>query len=371
MYAIAKFARLCSDCNPHLLELLFCREAEVRFCSAAGRALRDAAPLFLSQKVAQTFTGYALSQLKRIQGHRQWLLNPPSAPPTRAQFGLPERTLLPRDQMMAADAEVRRRLDTWSPDWGPLPASEIQRLEDRLAGFMAEVLQAGESKWHLAARAVGLDDNLIAAMDRERRYRSAQRHWSQYRTWQNQRNPARAALEAAHGYDTKHGAHLIRLLRMGLEILETGEVHVWRGGRDAEELRAIRAGAWSYEALCEQATARAARLRILQKQQLGPLPAKPDEEAINALVVDLTRDDLIGARPVEGMTGRESRGTGRLRSDRAVVSECVGMLRGAPGSPQVQWERRNVGGVRARTTRGRVGCSMVAFGCVSAPQPMG
>lgn len=289
VYAIAKFARLCSDCNPHLLELLFCREAEVRFCSAAGRALRDAAPLFLSQKVAQTFTGYALSQLKRIQGHRQWLLNPPSAPPTRAQFGLPERTLLPRDQMMAADAEVRRRLDTWSPDWGPLPASEIQRLEDRLAGFMAEVLQAGESKWHLAARAVGLDDNLIAAMDRERRYRSAQRHWSQYRTWQNQRNPARAALEAAHGYDTKHGAHLIRLLRMGLEILETGEVHVWRGGRDAEELRAIRAGAWSYEALCEQATARAARLRILQKQQLGPLPAKPDEEAINALVVDLTR----------------------------------------------------------------------------------
>ena len=292
VYALAKFCRLSADCNPNMLELLFCRDTEIRLCSPLGERLRDGRHAFLSQKAAHTFTGYALGQLKRIQGHRHWLLNPPKAQPTRHAFGLPERTLLPRDQMLAADAAVRKRLDEWSPDWGPLPQSEIQRLESRLAGFMSEVLVAGESPWHLAARSVGLDDNLIVAMDRERRYRAAQRNWEQYRTWKTKRNPGRAALEAAHGYDTKHGAHLMRLLRMGREIVQTGEVHVWRGDRDADELRAIRHGSWSYDELVERAQAESQTLRQLVKEGRSPLPQKPDNQALNQLVVSLTRAGL-------------------------------------------------------------------------------
>ncbi len=297
VYSLAKFARLCADCNPNMLELLFCRDAEVRLCTPVGETLRQHARSFLSQKAAHTFTGYALAQLKRIQGHRHWLLSPPAGAPSRAEFGLPERTLLPRDQLLAAEAEVQKKLDSWSPDWGSLPGSEIQRLEDRLGEFMAEVMQAGETRWHLAARAVGIDDNLVAAMDRERRYRAAQRGWEQYRTWQRQRNPARAELEARHGYDTKHGAHLVRLLRMGLEIVLTGEVHVWRGDRDAEELRAIRRGAWSYDQLVNYADAEAKRLRSsLSRKTDGtaplPLPEKPDLGAINDLIVGLTRSML-------------------------------------------------------------------------------
>ncbi len=288
VYALAKFVRLCADCNPNMVELLFCRDTELRLCTEVGTRLREAAPLFLSQKAGQTFTGYAMGQLKRIEGHRHWLLRPPAGPPTRAQFSLPERTLLPREQLLAADAEVRKKLDGWSVDWGPLPGSEIQRLEDRLAGFMSELLRAGESRWHLAARAVGLDDNLVEVMDRERRYRAAQRNWEQYRTWKRQRNPARAALEAEFGYDTKHGAHLIRLLRMGLEIVQTGEVHVWRGGIDGEELKAIRRGAWSYEALVSQARAQTQQLRSLLEEGRSPLPAKPDLDGLNRLVVQLT-----------------------------------------------------------------------------------
>lgn len=294
VYSLAKFVRLCADCNPNMLELLFCRDAEVRLCTSDGERLRAARSAFLSQKAAHTFTGYGLAQLKRIQGHRHWLLHPPAGPPTRAAFGLPERTLLPREHLLAAEAEVQKKLDSWSPDWGTLPGSEIQRLEDRLAGFMAEVLQAGETRWHLAARAVGLDDNLLQAMERERRYRSAQRGWEQYRTWKRQRNPARAALEERHGYDTKHGAHLVRLLRMGREIVETGEVHVWRGDRDAEELRAIRLGAWSYDTLVERAEAESTELRAFLASGRCPLPPKPDHTALQSLVVDLTRARLDG-----------------------------------------------------------------------------
>ncbi len=292
VFALAKFVRLCADCNPNMLEALFCRTSELRLITPLGERLRDARSAFLSQKAAHTFTGYALQQLKRIQGHRHWLLNPPKAPPSRSDYGLPERSLVPRDQLMAAEAAVRKRLDEWAPDWGPLPASEIQRLEDQLTDFLKEVLLSGESTWHRAARSVGLDDNLIEAMDRERRFKGAQRNWEQYRTWQRNRNPARAALEAAHGYDTKHGAHLVRLLRMGREIVETGEVHVWRGDQDAEELRAIRKGAWSHDKLVGWAESEGKALRKLVKDGPCAVPPKPDDDALDALTVQLVEQSL-------------------------------------------------------------------------------
>ena len=121
-------------------------------------------------------------------------------------------------------------------------------------------------------------------MQRERAYQSARAEYRRYQTWKAQRNPERAALEAAHGYDTKHAAHLVRLLRMGLEIGREGQCVVWRGERDAEELRAIRAGAWRYEALLDWADTKTAELRGLATLAV---PDEPDREAIDALCVRL------------------------------------------------------------------------------------
>jgi len=50
---------------------------------------------------------------------------------------------------------------------------------------------------------------------------------------------------------TKHAMDLVRLMRMGLEILQTGELHVRRP--DAEELNAIRDGVLTYDELMETA----------------------------------------------------------------------------------------------------------------------
>ena len=46
----------------------------------------------------------------------------------------------------------------------------------------------------------------------------------------------RKAIVRKYQYDVKNAAHLIRLLRMGIEFLETGELRVFRA-MDAEELR--------------------------------------------------------------------------------------------------------------------------------------
>jgi len=75
--------------------------------------------------------------------------------------------------------------------------------------------------------------------------------WKNYWQWKRERNVVRSALEEQHGYDTKHAMHLVRLLRMGAEALQTGQVNVFRP--DHEELLAIRDGAWTYEKVVEYA----------------------------------------------------------------------------------------------------------------------
>lgn len=300
VYNLVKFVKLAADCNPNILDVLFCRDAEVRLATPVGERLREAAPRFISAKAKHTFSGYAAAQLKRIKGHRQWLLNPPKGQPTREEFGLPEFTLIPKDQLAAAEAAVRKQIDTWEIDYGSMADSEIVHVQGQLASFMATVagaLSTEDAKWLSAARVVGLDENLIEVMQRERGYQSAARYYQQYVNWEKSRNPARAALEAAHGFDTKHGAHLVRLLRMGREIMETGVVHVWRGAsesgpNDREELLAIRNGDWEYDRLVEWAEAEDAALQTMYKERRYVVPASPDRESLDQLVMELVQDAL-------------------------------------------------------------------------------
>ena len=262
VYGLAKFLKLAAQANPNILEVLFCREAEVRRTTPLGTALRAQRDLFVSAKCRHTFGGYAANQLGRIQLHYRWHHDGPEAPPARADFGLPEQTTLPKVRI---------------------------EVEDRVARRLAEMgLAADEARWRAAARHVGLDDNLLEVMQKERAWRAARDEWQRYRRWKARRNPERAALEASYGYDTKHGAHLVRLLRMGHEILTTGQVHVWRGDRDAEELKQIRAGAWSYERLLAWSAEARARLDAAE----SVVKSRPDRERIDALCADLTERAL-------------------------------------------------------------------------------
>ncbi len=292
VFGIQKFVRLCADSNPNLLEALFCRDAEVRVCTPLGERLRESAGLFLSARARHTFAGYATSQLRRIKGHRRWLLSPPKHKPTREAFGLPERTLIPADQLMAAEAGIEKKMDEWEVDYGALDRSSVIHIQSQISHFLAEIMETTDARWRCAARMIGYDENFMALLDRERRYKSAMKEWQQYQSWKKNRNAARAELESRFGFDVKHGAHLIRLLRMGREILVSGEVNVWRGDRDAEELVAIRRGEWSYERLVEEAEAENARLDAIWRERSYVVPRTPDLEKLDALTVELVEASL-------------------------------------------------------------------------------
>lgn len=303
VYGIQKFFSLAAECNPNILDVLFCRDEEVRHITPLGRLLRRGRKLFLSAKAKHSFSGFAASQLKRIQGHRSWLLNPPKAPPTREQFGLPQTTLLPADHLAAANAAVRKKMESWMIDFGDMSATEVIRIEGQIEGHLSEIAAGAghasidDAKWTAAAKSVGLNENLIYVMQREREYEAAQRHWVQYSNWKKNRNPERAALEEKCGYDAKHAGHLYRLLRMGKEILTKGEVNVWRGAGgpgDAGEIQDIRSGCLSYDALLDVTVKMDDELEALYQAKAYVVPHKVDRVAVDELCVEIVEATLAG-----------------------------------------------------------------------------
>jgi predicted nucleotidyltransferase len=93
----------------------------------------------------------------------------------------------------------------------------------------------------------------------------------------------RKQLVEKFGYDCKNAAHLIRLLRMGIEFLREGELHVFR--EDAAQLMEIKKGLWTLEQV--KAEAESLFKRAEKAYDECQLPSSPDTAKIRDLVVSL------------------------------------------------------------------------------------
>lgn len=290
IFCIKKFVHLASQGNPNVIEILFVDESDRLQITPLGEQLLGMRDLFLTKRVRHTFAGYAHSQMRRIRGHREWLMHPPSHHPTRAEFNLPESTLIPQNQLSAAEAAIKGKLDSWSADFmDDLPPATRQAITGKMSEHLAEIgVSMNEELWPGAARTLGLSDNFIELLAREKRYASAKRNWNQYQTWKLERNPKRAELEARYGFDGKHAGHLYRLMTMAREILETGKVNVRRP--DAEVILSIRNGAWTYERLEEWFEREDAALTDVATK--SSLPKSPDVEEIDQRTMVIIRDSL-------------------------------------------------------------------------------
>jgi uncharacterized protein len=290
IFEYRKGLSLMMACNPNVLEMLFVDPSDQVFISPLGEELIGNRELFLSKRAKQTFAGYARGQMHRIKLHRRWLLSPVKEPPTRASLGLSEQTLVPQDQLAAATAEINKELDRYSFDWmGEL--SEPMKISVRsiMAEMLAELKITTEDMWLSAARKVGMSDNFIEVMQKERAYTNKKREYDQYQEWKKNRNPKRAADEAKFGYDGKHAGHLVRLLRCCRELLMTGKLIVKRP--DAEELLVIRNGAWSFEQLMEYAEAEDKALQTIYETSTA-LPKTPDVAAIETMSISMIERSL-------------------------------------------------------------------------------
>jgi predicted nucleotidyltransferase len=96
----------------------------------------------------------------------------------------------------------------------------------------------------------------------------------------------RKELVTRFGYDTKNAAHLIRLLRMGIEFLTEGRLYVHR--KDSEQLLAIKRGKWTLDKVKDEAEH---LFRLAEEAYVASkLPNEPNREEAERLLIGIILD---------------------------------------------------------------------------------
>lgn len=93
----------------------------------------------------------------------------------------------------------------------------------------------------------------------------------------------RKQLVEKFGYDTKNAAHLIRLLRMGIEFLRTGELNVQR--HDGQQLLEIKNGEWTLGRVQREAEDLFKRAEAAFDE--SQLPRRPNFDVVNKMCCEL------------------------------------------------------------------------------------
>jgi predicted nucleotidyltransferase len=230
-YELRKFIGLLLNCNPNVLSLLWLKPNGIIYESELGKRLRAHRDLFVTKKAYHSFSGYAHAQFKKMISFNQ-------------------------------------------------EAQELMtQLEEQLTGFGIDPdsCDAGHSLRRLDGQPfVGATTEMMEIVKRYRGER--RRYYSGGYMGQKRRELVRRV-----GYDAKNAAHLIRLLRMGIEFLTEGTIHVERV--DAPELLEIKRGGWPLEKVKMEAE----RLFQLSQEAFvrSSLPSEPDRDRAERLCVEM------------------------------------------------------------------------------------
>jgi hypothetical protein len=233
-YELRKFVGLLLNCNPNVLSLLWLNPNGIIYESQIGERLRTNRDLFVSKKAYHSFSGYAYAQFKKMISFNQ--------------------------EAQALMAQLEDQLTSFGIDPESCDAGGSLRRSDGqpFVGATSE------------------------AMDVVKRYRGERRrYYSGGYMGQKRRELVRRV-----GYDAKNAAHLIRLLRMGIEFLTEGTMHVERV--DGPELLDIKRGAWPLEKVKNESE------RLFQLAQeayvRSSLPSEPDRERAEKLCVEMVAE---------------------------------------------------------------------------------
>lgn len=260
IYSFKKFCDLLVECNPNIIEILGCKPEQYLILNDIGQSLLDNASMFLSNRVANTFSGYANAQLTR-------LLNKAN----RFQIQ-PEREKKILESM-------QRAMDNFKMNFGVNTDDFMLYIDDsQKEGFEKEIY---------------CDMNLshVPVRDFNRMMRVARSvvldfdHFGFRNTKAIQKNKL-----------GKHMMHLVRLYMMGMEIMETGQIHTYRE-KEHDLLMEIRNGKYLDEKqmptmefydLCEDLNRQFEKVR-----QHSVLPDEPDFEKIDDFICSVN-ERIVG-----------------------------------------------------------------------------
>ena len=254
IYAFNKIIHLLTDANPNIIEILGLEDDQYLYLSPLAKELLANKDLFLSQKVFYTFGGYAKSNLKRLEN------------------------ALARDnyQEERKNLHIAQALENSIEDFNNKHFTSINPC-------FAKVVD-GKLLYDLHLTDFPCDDleDLYATISNTTR---------NYRELKN-RNRKK---DDAHL--NKHAMHLIRLLLMCIEILETGNIRTKRVA-DHDLLMDIRNGKYmgddgnmipGFYTLVDELEARRQAALLSTK-----LPKKPDIKGIEKFVMEVNKKIIDG-----------------------------------------------------------------------------
>lgn len=238
LYEARKAISLLLQGNPNIMSMLWLPEKHRLIQTKASARLLASRSLFVGKHVYNAFAGYAFAQLQKME--------------TRDPAELRQYLALTYEAKFRAIHPNEKGTSTEFPDDYDLDSGEARNAaahgDEALLAQLRHYMKKGDNTGYLGDR--------------------------------------RKQLVLRVGYDAKNSAHLIRLLRMCIEFMRTGEMIVERP--DAAELLNIKAGKWKLEdvkKLSDELFAEAKAARDESK-----LPAEPEYDKAEELLVLLVRE---------------------------------------------------------------------------------
>lgn len=254
IYSYRKLVALLKACNPNVIELLGIAPEHVLLSSPEYETLLDNMEAFLSSKCAMTFGGYATQQLRRIKNSL-----------SRDGNGTTDSDGAKRS-MDAAITTFNERYPGIGDDW------KIKvGIKDASAGANGLTLSMKVNNMPLLEA-----KGMIRELDDIAK---------------NADNLAARNRKKDTAHLAKHMSHLIRLLRMGSEMLEGKGVNTYRSA-DRELLLDIKQGKWIIDEPDGTRTVAEEFWDLLNDEEKRfkkakretSLPAKPNDEIIDELI---------------------------------------------------------------------------------------
>jgi predicted nucleotidyltransferase len=247
VYDIRRYLALLQSQNPNILEMLWQDPEDYLFLTDLSRTLIDNKKKLLSKRISGTFIQYARAQIKKMETHRKWLLNPPTKRPEWEDYGVPTSCLT--STQIEAFIEylyllIKDRIEYYQPS---IDLYQILNEKVDWKGVLKQSVLPEECV-EMSQQITRASEEYMVLLRSSQQYRADLKRWSNYQDWLVNRNVKRSEIERICGYDGKNASHCVRLIKMAIEGLRTGELLVNRKkAGDAGLLLDIKLGRLSYE----------------------------------------------------------------------------------------------------------------------------
>lgn len=258
IYPLKQIINLLVRCNPNTIEILGTKSEHILHLSEEGKLLRDNAHLFLSQSAYSSFGGYATAQLRRLEN------------------------ALARGEYPQAKKEEHI----------------LKTLQNKIISFEERYKPLTNDMLHLYTdlsdktsfdKEIFMDINLKKYPLRD--FGGAYSELRQIVSDFDRLNHRNSKKDEQHLL--KHAMHLIRLLKMGTEILQGKGINTYRE-YDRHILLDIRNGKYTYEDIFEMA-------RILEEEFIYAknntcLPKSVDINKVDELTFEINKRLLLKSK---------------------------------------------------------------------------